>query len=200
MKTKVFLITSIVLLFAGCNNFLKQQTDVVTSSDITSDSLFIKNEKHSSGAFYRTLLLEIRNFIDDFGDCGMVIPVRIERQKEQCHLFITIDNYYDSRFLIGYQVIEEKMIAYYYDYLDENTKYQDYYTRYFDSDSIKQLVNYENNCSNGLINISKLEKTTPNGFLNENSYDVMNNYYEPIGRHYIIHSRDSLELVFEGYY
>lgn len=153
-----------------------------------------------SEAFYSTLLLEIRNFIDDFGDRGMVIPVRIERQKELCHLFITIDNYYDSRFLIGYQLIEGKMIAYYYDYFDEHTKQQDYFTRYFDSDSVKQLVIFENNCSNELINVSKLERTIPNGFLNENSNDVMNNYYEPIGRHYIIHNRDSLELVFEGYY
>ena len=118
--------------------------------------------------------------------------------ENECSIFMSTELWYDTRFIIGYQIIDETMVAYYYNYIDENMSYYDFITA-LDTKEKDELLN-ENGCLDAMIDKSKLRIDRPKDFLDENSEFSINTYYEPIGRRYIIHSPDSLELVFEGYY
>lgn len=195
---KIIQISVIALLFVACDVTDRQnkssEREDLNSNDTIPQHLLDKD----TCAFSPTLLHEITSFISEFKNCAMIIPIRAEKKEGKCHLFITTEMYYNSHFLVGYQIICGRMVAYYNDYFDESTKHSDYFLRYADKE--KHELPIENDCLEGLIDMSKLKRGYPTDYPNENTEGVMYWDYEPIGRRYIIHSPDSLELVFEGYY
>ena len=195
---KIIQISVMALLFVACdvtdrqNIFLGKEE--LNSNDTIKQQLLDKD----TCAFSPALLHEIMSFISESKDCEMIIPIRAERNGDKCHLFMTTEMYYNSHFLVGYQIIDGRMVACYNDYLDERTNHSDYFSRYADVE--KHMLPIVNECLESLIDMSKLKRGYPTEYPNENTEGVMYWDYDPIGRRYIIHSPDSLELVFEGYY
>ncbi len=97
--------------------------------------------------------------------------VFFSEKVDGCYITMSTAHFYDSHHLVGYIIINDKMIAFY---------------------------KPESECNKGLVDITKLKKGKPDGFIDENS-EWANDIYEPNGRKYKVHSKDSLELVYSGY-
>ena len=193
-KTSLILSIILCLMFIGCDNPNKQNTNIASNDSICNDTI----KKEETSAFSPVLLKEIMSFIDKTDDFDMVIPIWAIKKGNVCSLFISNSYFYDTRFLIGYQIIENKMVAFYYKYADEKMNYSDFHKMLDTID--KSELEDESSCLDCLIDRSKLKVDYPTDYLNENSEEVSNWFFDPIGRRYIIHNPDSLELVFEGCY
>lgn len=203
MKSKITLLaTALMLSLYGCNS----KTDrLLTSSngEIVPDSVFTVSTTVDSSAFCPSLLKEIKTFISQNGD--PVITVQIEEKGIERYIFLGTNLYYDSRFLCGYEIIEDRMVAYYYSYADGINDLYDFMAMLNTKESRDLLK--ESDCAEYLIDKSKLKTDFPisffddphNGYADEKS-PLADGFYEPVGRRLLIHSSDSLELVFEGYY
>ncbi len=197
MKSLVILLISSFFLFVGCHTPNKQDNYTNICDSICVDTISTINNTSDSCAFCQALVREIKSFINKNDNC-VVVSLCAKKTEKKCSLFMSTGLWYDSRFLIGYQIIDKKMVAYYYNYIDEDMSYYDFISA-LDTKGKDELLN-ENGCLDALIDKSKLKTDRPQSFLNENSEFAIYTDYEPIGRQYIIHSQDSLELVFEGYY
>ena len=96
------------------------------------------------------------------------------------------------------------MVAYYYSYADGINDLYDFMAMLNTKESRDLLK--ESDCAELLIDKSKLEKgfpisyfDDPKGYADEKS-SFAYFCYEPQGKRLLVHSADSLELVFEGYY
>ena len=197
MKNYLILILAMFSIFVGCNTSNKQNNYTNLCDSVYVDTTSTINDNIDSCAFCQVLLREIKSFINKNENC-VVVSLFAEKMENECSIFMSTELWYDTRFIIGYQIIDETMVAYYYNYIDENMSYYDFITA-LDTKEKDELLN-ENGCLDAMIDKSKLRIDRPKDFLDENSEFSINTYYEPIGRRYIIHSPDSLELVFEGYY
>lgn len=196
MKNCEVLIIAVFIL-VGCNTPNKQDNYASMCDNICVDTIPTINNSVDSCAFCQALAREIKSFINKNENCP-VVSLCAEKTEKNCSLLMSTGLWYDSRFIIGYQIINEKMVAYYYNYIQESMSYYDFIST-LDTKDKDELLN-ENGCMDALIDKSKLKTDRPQSFLDENSEFAMYTDYEPIGRRYIIHSADSLELVFEGYY
>jgi hypothetical protein len=195
MKNYLILILAMFSIFVGCTNKQNNYTNLCDS--VYVDTISTINDNIDSCAFCQVLLREIKSFINKNENC-VVVSLFAEKMENECSIFMSTELWYDTRFIIGYQIIDETMVAYYYNYIDENMSYYDFITA-LDTKEKDELLN-ENGCLDAMIDKSKLRIDRPKDFLDENSEFAIYTDYEPIGRRYIIHSPDSLELVFEGYY
>ena len=183
MKKVIFLSFIMVSLFIGCNN---------TSSD-NKKANSKENEMtkaNKTDAVCPVLLKELESLIayNDSVDKGSTISgdvyiVYFSRKETDCYVTIYQSLcYYQSfypqtlsspRYNIGgFILLKNKMVAFY---------------------------NLTSECNKGLVDINKLEKGKPKGFPDENSDVAIHTTYDPWGKKYKIHSKDSLELVFSGY-
>ena len=197
MKNYLILILAMFSIFVGCNAPNKQNNYTNLCDSVYVDTISTINDNIDSCAFCQVLLREIKSFINKNENC-VVVSLFAEKMENECSIFMSTELWYDTRFIIGYQIIDETMVAYYYNYIDENMSYYDFITA-LDTKEKDELLN-ENGCLDAMIDKSKLRIDRPKDFLDENSEFAIYTDYEPIGRRYIIHSPDSLELVFEGYY
>ena len=197
MKNYLILILAMFSIFVGCNTSNKQNNYTNLCDSVYVDTTSTINDNIDSCAFCQVLLREIKSFINKNENC-VVVSLFAEKMENECSIFMSTELWYDTRFIIGYQIIDETMVAYYYNYIDENMSYYDFITA-LDTKEKDELLN-ENGCLDAMIDKSKLRIDRPKDFLDENSEFAIYTDYEPIGRRYIIHSPDSLELVFEGYY
>ena len=198
MKTNVVFFTIMMLGLIGCNPVHKRQSSVVSNDSTNINMISIETNLKDTTAFRPVLLHEITSFIDKYKDYGPIIILMAERKQNDCCIFMSTSYFYDTRFIIGYQIIDEKMVAYYYNYIQEGMSYYEFISA-LDTIGKDELLS-ENGCMDALIDKSKLKTDRPQSFLDENSEFAMYTDYDPVGRRYIIHSPDSLELVFEGYY
>lgn len=198
MKNKIQACIIILFLFVACG--VSEQSQIITGTNEldSEDIIAIQSFDKDTCAYSPVLLKEIHSFINKYDDYGMIIAIRAQKRKEQCFLFMSTELYYNSSFLIGYQIVDGKMIAYCKDYLDENTSHYNYDKQY--SKIEKTELSSVDVCLSGLIDESKLKNDHPDGYLNENSEDIKYWNYDPVGRRYVIHNQNSLELVFEGCY
>lgn len=93
------------------------------------------------------------------------------KKGNDCFITISVALVYRSYELRGYTILNNKMLVF---------------------------SNPENECNCGLIDTTKMSRNIPvKGYGDENS-DLAYNTFDPIGRRYKIHNKDSLELVFTG--
>jgi hypothetical protein len=186
MKKIIYISFFLISFFASCVNetINKGKTD-----NNTKQKEILKNDK--TDAMCPTLLKEIENFItyNDSVDRGGSISedvyiVYLYRKKTVCYVTILQSLcYYQSLYpqsisgsscnIDGFVLLNNKMIAFY---------------------------NLKNDCNKGLVDITKLKKGKPKDFPDENSDIARYTTYDPIGKKYKIHSKDSLELVYFGYF
>lgn len=155
---KVFLIGVILLPFMACKEANNPKDSIAKTNFVCNDTI----PNQDTCAFSIVLLDEIKAFIGQFEDYGMVIPIRAIKKGNKCHLFMSIEMFYDTHFLIGYQIIDGKMVAYYNDYFDESTNHRDYFSQY--SNKKKEELLYDNECLDCLIDKSKLRNNYPQTF------------------------------------
>ncbi len=173
MKRLVYIILIFSYLFIGCKNKTSDKRKMVIN---TNQKEIVKDNKTS--AICPVLLNELESLIayndsinnkDEFNI--NIYMVFFSKKVDGCYITITTVHFYDSNHLVGYTMIDNKMIVFY---------------------------NPESECNKGLVDINKLEKGKPGSFIDENS-EQANDIYEPNGRRYKIYSKDSLELVYSGW-
>lgn len=202
MKRKITLLATVIMLsLYGCNS----KTDrLLTSSngEIVPDSVFTVSTTVDSSAFCPRLLEEIKAFIRQHGE--PVIAMWIEDKGDDCFVFFTTALFYYSGYMCGYQIIDDRMVVYCFNTIDEIWCYYDFLEKCQTKDPSELLT--ESKCAELLIDKSKLITDLPksyyedpNGFADENS-EFADYFYEPAGKRFKIHSADSLEVVFDGYY
>lgn len=203
MKHAIVLISTLIVL-SLCNCQSKADKNLSSSDDgILTDDKSSSIQSVDTSAFCPRLLKEIKSFISQNGE--PVITVQIEEIGCERYVFIATNLYYDTRFLCGYEIIDGRMIAYNYSYAEGINDYYDFMAMSKIKESRDLLK--ESDCAEYLIDKSKLKTDFPisffddphNGYADEKS-PLADGFYEPVGRRLLIHSSDSLELVFEGYY
>lgn len=182
MKKVIFLSFILVCLFLGCNN---------TSSD--NKKANSKENKMSKAAkkdaVCSVLTRELESLIanNDSIDKGSAISGNVYIVfffSKETDCYVTIYQslcYYQSFYpktlsspsydMEGFILLKNKMVAFY---------------------------NLASGCNKGLVDITKLEKGSPKDFPDESSDLAIHTTYDPWGKKYKIHSRDSLELVYSG--
>lgn len=190
---------AILFIFTYCNSKNNKATMDSTNSCLIHKSTCEQSYGTDTSAFCPILLNEIKNFIKDYSnDLDRVISIVIRNDGDNCYLLISNDMFYYSHLLYGYQVIEEKMVAYYFNFKDSTMTYNELVSQ-LQSRCVNDLLS-ESECSNRIIEKTKLRTDRPSVFPDELSDYAHGWFSEPICRTYIIHSSDSLELVFEGCY
>ena len=173
MKKVIYMSFIFSFLLISCNS--KTSNEKKTDSNKKQKEMIKENK---TGAICPVLYKELESLIA-YNDSASkkdkfsinIYIVFFSKKADGCYITISTTHFYDSHYLIGYIMINNKMISFY---------------------------NPENECNNGLIDVVKLEKEKPEGFIDENS-EQANDIYEPNGRKYKIHSKDSLELVYSGF-
>lgn len=185
------LIVSVLLLYSCVTKTNRQASIITNTIDLSPTSQVV-----GASPFCPALQSELIDFILEQQDPFVkVIRVWIEGRDGDCYVDMLSDICYDKCSLCGYYIIDSIMIAYDYIKRDENMSFHELYELL---DSVDRHVLFkESECNNGLIDTTLLIKNTPVDFPNEEQICTS---YDGSGRKYKIHSPDSLELVFEGYY
>lgn len=202
MKSKIILIFLTAVTLCCCQNNTEKIL-TASNSDNSADNISIITQYEDTSAFCTNLLKEIKKFISLNGD--PVISVQIEEKGSERYVTLLTNLYYDSRFLCGYEIIDGRMIAYYYSYADETIDYSDFLRMLETKDKSEMLK--ESDCAKFLIDNSKLEKGFPisffddphKGYADEKS-SFANCCYENCIWKFLIHNTDSLELVYKAKY
>ena len=185
----LFFFVSLALIY-GCGTIpTKKETKTYIDNDSVSQSF-------DASPFCNAL----QNALDDFilkrqDDYARVINIWIAEQDSGCFVNIVYDICYDEYALCGYYIIDSTMIAYNYIKRDDNVSFAELY-QLLDSVNSRLLFK-ESDCNCGLVDTTLLIRKTP---MDYPSYKQICTTYDGSGRMYKIHSPDSLELVFEGYY
>lgn len=201
MKKKIFnCISAFLLIFACCNTNSNKTLHGLYNNEIDcKDSLANSSYSEDALAFCPVLLEAIRSFIKDYSDeYDSVISVEIKNHGRDCFVIISTNMFYYTHLLCGYQIIDDKMIAYNYNFINDSISYYHLVSQ-LNTEEKKEFL-FESECSKNLIDNTKLKTDFPTSFPNEHSDLATGWNYEPRCRQYRIHSPDSLELVFEGYY
>ena len=182
-----------------CQSNNNENTFGNTKDNHGLDSTFTVLTEKDTSAFCPILLNAIKSFIhDDMDELDCVVSIAIDNDGNNCYVFMSTNMYYFSPLLNGYQIVDNKMVAYYLNISNDTiSKYK--LLSQQNAEDFSNLL-YESDCSHSLIDNSKLNTGFPKSFPDENSDFATGWFYEPRGRKYLIHSPDSLELVFEGYF
>ena len=194
----ISLATLLVLLMC-CQSNNKGNTYDITKDNHSLDSTLITLPKKDTSAFCPILLNAIKTFIHDYtDDLDYVVSIEIDNDGSNCYVFLSTNMFYISPLLNGYQVVDNKMVAYYFNIFNDTISFYELLSQQ-DTKDFNNLL-YESDCSNGLIDKNKLKTDYPMSFPDEHSDFATGWNYEPRGKKYKVLSSDSLELVFEGYY
>lgn len=182
MKTiKIIIALFLITIFHySCNNRNdKFKNDIAISSKIT-------DYNNSNIIISKSLLKALDDLliISDTNNAETnIIYLIFKKEKNECYLSIFKTYAYMSYYLKGYINYKNNIIVLY------NSDYKigsDYFI-------------YDYDCCTGLIDTTKLIRDIPpKDYQNENS-EKGQILHDPIGRKYKIQSKDSLELVYEGY-
>lgn len=171
MRTFLFVLL-LISCVVGCHH-----TRSTKPIDSTNDSLAVEKsiEPDYSEVIAPSLLNELEKFIIDF--CAVyprsdydIIALVFYKKKNECYVMITTTHFYDSEQLIGAIQLKDKMVAFY------------------ESDST---------CFHDLIVPNAFKKEGWSEFPDEHS-DQIHVDFEPWGKFFKIHNRDSLELTYSG--
>ena len=200
MKNKLIIYLNIlVTLMICCNSNNNKMKQASPDGNGCHDNMIASLSQEDTCAFCPMLLYAIKSFINDYSDdIDRVVSIEINNDGNCCFVFLSTNMFYYTQQLYGYQIIDNKMVAYNYNIINDSLSYHHPISQLQLNDK-KEFLS-ESDCSNNLINKSKLNTNYPMSFPNEYSDFATGWDYEPRGRKYIIHSPDSLELVFEGYY
>ena len=170
MRKVIILVIIFTPLIFCCNNKIKDEE----KEDINDSK---KKTMHETNAICPVLLYELEELIstrdnDDNIASKDIYVVHFEDTEEGCFVLIGASMYYRSYAIKGYLIYNKKLIVFY---------------------------NPESECNIGLVDIAKLQTGKPDGYLDEYSEKAIHTTYDPRGKRYKIHSKDSLELVFSGY-
>lgn len=190
-NTLSLLIVSVLLLY-GCVTKTDKQTSITTNNvDLTNTYQVVE-----ASPFCPALQSELKDYIQKQHDpFANVIRIWIVERNGNCYLDMASDICYDTRSLCGYYIMDSIMIAYDYIKRDDDMSFLELYELL---DSVDRHVFFkESECNNGIIDTTLLIRNAPVDFPNE---EQICGTYDGRGRKYKIHSPDSLELVFEGYY
>lgn len=193
MNSKLsFFVCLFILSFTGCDVKDKQCMEVSISGSVSDDAY--TNNINDTIAFCPALYNEIESFIAErTSEFTTVVELWIENKEDKCLIYLSDAEYYWTDFLCGYQVIKGKMIAYCYNPIDREENASHILNRL--KKERKDAVLAESECSSNLIDKSKLHRDFPTHFPNE---EHAGNGFEGYGREFIVHSPDSLELIYEG--
>ena len=175
MKKIIYILLVLVYCVASCKNTPtmsdKKTKQEEVSLDMSTDSI-------KTNAISPVLFKELEKLISHNDSVSTneelktnIYIIYFSTEGNTCFLTMSTAHFYDNTYLSGYVQIDDKMIAFY---------------------------NPESICNKGLIDITKLEKESPKNFPDENSDIAIHTIYDPWGMKYIIHSKDSLELIYSG--
>lgn len=200
MKNSITIsLATLLVLLMCCQSNNKENTYDMTKDNHGLDSTSITLPKKDTSAFCPILLNAIKSFIHDYtDDLDYVVSIEIDNDGSNCYVFLSTNMFYLSPLLNGYQVVEDKMVAYYFNIFNDTISFYELLSQQNTKDFNNLL--YESDCSDGLIDKNKLKTDHPKSFPDENSDFATGWNYEPRGRKYKVLSSDSLELVFEGFY
>lgn len=200
MKNNIIISLATLLVFLTCcQSNTMENTCEMTKDNRGLDSTVTSFPQKDTSAFCPILLNAIKSFIHDYtDDLDYVISIKIDDDESNCYVFMSTNMFYISPLLNGYQVIDDKMVSYYFNISNDTISFY----QLLSIQNAKDFNNllYESDCSDILIDKNKLKTDYPKFFPNENSDFATGWEYEPKGRKYKVHGLDSLELVFEGYY
>jgi len=197
MKKIIYILIFIVL---SCNNrqdignneIVDNEENVSVNNEIINDGLSIE---------MIGIIKDMISFYDtvNYGVDSNILTVDFKKEKENCYFIIFEDICYHF-WLQYYTIFNNKLIAFYNvnecsSELIDTTKLNKFsgiplellLALEFDSTMSASIRNEE-------IKELKKNMTKIEGFANESNYK-----YDPIGRKYKIHNKDSLELVFTGF-
>jgi hypothetical protein len=151
---------------------------LIKASDCKSQKI-IKDRKSKiiSPALYKEILLFDR-YADSLAIYGNysytpIVFVEFELKDQECNVLIGKQNVYNRSMMNGYLKIGKKLLVFY---------------------------SSTNSCNCGLVNNNKLHTKLNKNHLNENSIEARYNKYDPWGRKFKIHNRDSLEFISQGFF
>ena len=191
MRNSIALFCLVFMVLAyGCGS---ETAKTETKNPIDNDSIC---QSFYTSPFCSALNSELNDFILKRPDnYAKVISIWMEEQDGDCFLNMLYDICYNEYALCGYYIIDSIMVTYNYIKRDNNKSFAELYQL---MDSINpNLFFKESECNFGLVDTTLLIRSIPIDFPN---YHQVCTTYDGIGRKYIIHSPDSLELVFEGPY
>ncbi len=193
MKTALSLLLMVsALVLEGCVTKTDKHASITTDNVDTTATYQIVE----ASPFCPALQSELMDYMQKQHDpLAKVIRIWIYEQDGDCYVNMFSDICYDTCSLCGYCFIDSTLIVYDYIKRDDNMSFLELYDLL---DSVDRHVLFkESECNNGLIDTTLLIRSAPIGFPNE---EQICGSYDGRGRKYKIHSPDSLELVFEGYY
>lgn len=172
MKT-LLLILLFFICIVGCN------TSSSRSTYLSNESIEDKNEIELSTIVSPSLLCELKRITENPDTLGQgnkfdfkIVLVYFSETNNDCFVSVITSHFYDSEQLKGSIVLNGKMIAFY---------------------------NPESSCNNNLVFSNKLNKEVRGNFPDEHSDIASNTSYDPHGKVFRIHNKDSLELVYSGF-
>ncbi|MFZ5430431.1 MAG: hypothetical protein ACOZDD_09370 [Bacteroidota bacterium] len=183
MKEVIFISIILANLLLGCRNISSEyrkansaENELINCTDMDAVSSVLI-QKIKGMIAYNDSIDKVSSIKAD------VFIVFFSQENAGCYVTIFQSlNYYKSFYpstlsspsidLEGYILLKDKMVAFY---------------------------NLGSECNTGLVDCTKLEKDNPDVFPDENSDIVIHTTYDPRGKRFRIHSKDSLELVFSGY-
>lgn len=159
----------LIFLLLLLNNCKENNKNNVSSSDTTKIGTFDYVNKNLANEI-KSFILYCNNKLKKNEPTLYIVCFCSEEDK----LNISIRNslFYNSSLLYGYIMFENKMIAFY----PKN-----------------------HNRFNDLLNLDGLLKNNPKGFIDQDSQKVEIFPFDPYGRTYLVHDKDSLELIANKY-
>ncbi|MFP4664304.1 MAG: hypothetical protein ACLFM1_07735 [Bacteroidales bacterium] len=170
MNKTIYVLSVVVFVFISCNN-----NDTSNNNEKKVEQIVVKNNNVISPVLLNELnqLIDYRDSLKKKSSIKTdIYVVHFYKSEEGCFVLIGPSIYYRSEEIKGYTVVKDKLIV---------------------------IYNTESGCSKGLVDTNKLEKGKPKDFPDENSDIAIHTNYDPWGKKFKIHSKDSLELVYSGY-
>ncbi|MDH6311926.1 hypothetical protein M2137_000685 [Parabacteroides sp. PFB2-10] len=170
----------VFIFFASC---LSKREQLIAKENNETEAL-------GNGALSLELLAQIEDLIQLYDDRKSeistetnMIKMEFRRSNGECFLVLYDMPYYQRKKLKGYEIVNSYMI-----YYDDN-----------EDELYVNMYNLDEKCNCDLVDFDKLETEPLADYTEIENSDLREGNFDPIGRIYKIHSRDSLELVFEGF-
>ena len=182
-KIQLIIVILGCILLVGC---IDNTTSINASNSDTEDSTSFNKD-----CFCPCLLSEINDFVANDSLTDIYSVWFAKKGGNRC-LVISTACFYHKEALVGYSLIDDKLIVYY--GVDGDCSA-------IQSGVIDSHINSKANDAvpvESLIDTSKLFRGYPSSFPDEDSDIAQNSNYDPFGRIYFIHSRDSIDLIYQG--